>query len=215
MTRWEIEIVSVGASEIRVHAGRRIGPIHAPVGVTPQTEVAVVTGEDGGVDHAVPLFDGRAQSIRRDALAQLCDYACALVPHDASCSRQRHIHLITPPHVQVRATDPGLGHAQQHGPRLWRRDIIFFNLEGFAILFADDNTFFHCYSPSPGYSQDNSADAQAIRLATACSPYHTICREGWIATVWGRRLQSGYKTPTLFGTFCTPCSRSILQAVTL
>src|SRR5215813_4167711 len=69
--------------------------------------------------------------------------------------------------------------------------------------------------PSPSHSQDNSADAQAICLATACSPYHTICREGWIVTVCGRRLQNGYKTPTLFGTFCTPCSRSILQAVTL
>src|SRR5712691_11474674 len=97
MTWWEIQIVSVGASEIRVHASRRIGPIHAPVRVTPQTEVAVVAGEDRGVDHSVPLLDGRAQGIRRDALAQLCYHACPLVPHDSPCSRQRHIHLIAPP----------------------------------------------------------------------------------------------------------------------
>src|SRR5262249_27501308 len=123
------------------------GPIHTPVRVTPQTEVAVVAGEDRGVDYAVPLLDGRAQSICRDALAQLCDYACPLVSHDSPCSRQRHIHLVAPPYVQVGATDPRLGHAQQHGPRLWCRDVVFFNLEGFPILLADDNTSFHRSSP--------------------------------------------------------------------
>jgi hypothetical protein len=46
MARWEIEIVGVGAREVRVHAGRGIGPIYTPVGIAPQAEMAVVAWED-------------------------------------------------------------------------------------------------------------------------------------------------------------------------
>ena len=143
MARRQIQEVGVGAGEVGPGSGGGVVAVHAPVGVAPETLVAVVAGKHGGVHHPVALLDGRASGVGGYPVAQGLDDAGALVSHGPSGGRQRHVDLVAAPDVQVGAADAGLGHAQQHRAGGRFGDVVFLDGEGLAVFLAGNNSAFH------------------------------------------------------------------------
>ena len=143
MTRRQVQVVGVGGGEEGPRARRRIVTVHAPVGVALEALVAVVAGEDRRVDHPVALPDGSAGRVGGHAVAQHFYDPGALVAHGTAGGRQRHVHLIAAPDVQVGTADTRLGHPQHYRPGLWFGDFIFLDYEGLAVFLAGNYSAFH------------------------------------------------------------------------
>ena len=145
MARGQIEEVAVGAGEVGPDAGGGILAVDAPVGVAAQAHVAVVAGEDGGVDDAVALLDLEAVVVGGHAVSQVLDDAGAFVSHDATGFGQGQmlLGLVAAPGVEVGAADAGLGHAEQNGAGLRLGHVVFLDFKGFAVFLHDDNASLH------------------------------------------------------------------------
>ena len=78
-------------------------------------------------------------------VTEVFDDAGAFVSHDAPGFGQRIVllGLVAAPGVQVGSANAGLGHAKQHGSGFGFRNVVLFDLKGFAVFLDDNDASFH------------------------------------------------------------------------